>query len=182
MAEEEDDQEEEFEITTPGGNIGAGVELDDFIPFTIETNEPATSFTVIDGVFPESLSLSSDGTISGQFTEMDNYVPEFQPPPDYEIKIDGSTYCSYGSCEAGMYTATFTVEASDGTDSDTATYSIDITNNWSSDRDRMVVDMTEAFGILNFDKEKVYFEIDGEKVTAEEYLQYQKDQGNFGDS
>lgn len=179
MAEE---TEEEFEVISTG-NINEGVpyiELDAF-SYQIETSEPATGFAVIDGVFPESLTLSSGGMISGDLTEMDNYVPEFQPPPDFEFKIDGSHYCTYGSCQAGGYKATFTVEGTDGTDSDTSTLDIDIINNWSSDRDQMVRDMTEEFGTLDFDGKKKFFEINGDPATAEEYLTYMKAQGLYGD-
>lgn len=131
------------------------------------------SLALVDGdAFPMSLSLSSDGLISGILTEMDDYVPEFVGTVE-TITKDGSNYATTGSAAAGSSNVTFTIRAT-ATQSETfedRQFSMLIYNNWSSDRDQLIRDYAAEYG------EK--FTVNGVSVTAEEFLTYQKSQGFY---
>jgi hypothetical protein len=60
-----------------------------------------------------------------------------------------------------------------------STVSLLILNNYSSDRDKLIRDLGEKYGVLDFDGESKFFEIDGTPVTSEEYLEHYYDQGLF---
>jgi hypothetical protein len=185
--EEETTAIDEIVWVTPEGNIGRGRELTEFtFQFEAEFTPTSPSFgtpityTVSDGIFPESLALSPEGVVSGMLTDMDAYVPEFSKPEGYVIAEDGSNYGSYGSAQASTYTASFTVTASGGEASADATFDIVVINCYTSDGMQFLKDYSEQYGSddPNGGTEKKMFVIDGVgKVTAQEYIDHLQAQG-----
>ena len=174
---------------TPSGNIGRGRELTDF-SFQLEAEWEATSpsfgspitFTVSGGIFPDMLSLSESGSITGTITDMDGYVPEFAPPEGFVIAQDGSNYGTYGSALAGTYDCTFTVTISGGdatpVDRD---FTITVINCYTSDGTQFIIDYTNQYGTVDpNDGEIKMFTIEGiGKVTAQEYIDHLRNEGGL---
>lgn len=152
---------------TPAGNIGRVEERNPFI-FTLQAESnigaPIT-FELVDGIFPDDLVLNSNGTISGNVIDMDNYVPEFQGANDEIPAIDGSDYATFGSAAAGSYECSFTVRIVSGELNQTRTFSITVINNWSSDRNQLIRRYAQAYGTDN-----QIFTIDGDIVNTELYI------------
>ena len=159
------------------------VELE-YFRFQLEYSGSPIEFIVVSGEFPQYLVLESDGLLHGDLREMDEYVPEFEPPEVIETFRDGTHYATFGSAEAYTKEFTFTIRAvnesceDDGGGVET-TLTIIKLNNYSRDRDFFVRQMEEDFGTLDFDGVKRYFTIGGQRVTADEYIAYQKSQGLF---
>lgn len=142
----------------------------------VETEQNAeVNYEIVEGQLPEELTINPEtGLISGTVIDLDTWVPEFQKPEDFALAIDGSNYGTYGSVQAGQYLAEFTVRAFVVIEPEyfeEQTCSILVINNYSSDRDQFIRDYSEEYGET--------FTIDGEPVSAEEYLEYQKSIGNF---
>ena len=155
------------------------VELE-YFTFQLQYSGNPISCSVISGDFPEDLVLEDDGLIHGYFREMDEYVPEFEPPEVNDTFRDGTHYATFGSAQAYTKNFTFTVRGIDGDGNvDTTTVTIIKLNNYSSDRDFFVRKLEEDFGTPDFDGVIRYFTIDGHRVTADEYIAYQKSQGLF---
>ena len=160
----------------------------DLSPYATFTGDGALEFSVVSGTLPNNLTLSSSGQISGQVIDMDTYVDwtgtAYEKPAGFVLLLDASNYASYGSAKAGSYNIEFTVRAhvtdapEDEFYADLNT-SILVVNNYSSDRDQFIRDYTEEYGELGEDGQRRLFRIDDVPVTAEEYLDYQKAQGNY---
>lgn len=133
------------------------------------------NYEIIESQLPNDLSINTQtGFISGTVIDLDTWVDEFQKPPGFTIARDGSNYATYGSAQAAQYLAEFTIRAfvvADPEYFEEQDCSILVINNYSSDRDQFIRDYSEQYGET--------FTIDGEPVSAEEYLAYQKSIGNF---
>jgi len=142
----------------------------------VETEQSAeVNYEISQGELPRDLSINaSTGFISGTVIDLDTWVDEFQKPEDFVIAIDGSNYGTYGSALATTYSAEFTIRAfvvADPEYFEEQDCSILVINNYSSDRDQFIRDYSEEYGET--------FTVDGEPVSAEEYLEFQKSIGNF---
>lgn len=178
----EDNDEIESVITTSGtiSNEQSGEEDMELHDFSFQVEYEAVSDFKLDGEVPENLEIDPDtGLITGQYNEMDEYVDEFEPPEDEEIKQDGSHYAQWGSAKEGSKTFNFDIVGKD-TLGDEIKSSVELTvlNNYSSDRDKLIRDL-EQFGELDFDGDRKFFELDGEFVTSEEYLDHYYEEGLF---
>lgn len=133
------------------------------------------NYSIVSGQLPNNLSLNSaTGFISGTVVDLDTWVPGFQRPLGYTIERDGSNYATYGSAQAGQYLAGFTIRAfvvGNSVYNADQDCSILVVNNYSSDRDQFIRDYSAQYGNT--------FTVNGEPVSAEEYLEYQKSIGNF---
>jgi hypothetical protein len=158
-------------------------ELGTFSNFTLSASKSPVVFS-LSGVSPQELELVGSTLVGGDVLEMDLYVPAFAMPPGIEIMIDGSHYATYGSALAGSYMFNFTVVASYEemgiTEYAYLPVSLLVRNNYSSDRDKLIHDISETFGELGSDMEYRYFEIDGTRVTAAEFISHQKANGFYG--
>jgi hypothetical protein len=160
----------------------------DLSPYATFTGAGGTlEFYIVSGQLPNNLTLSSSGQISGTVIDLDTWVdwtgtPNEKPDP-FILLLDGSNYGTYGSPKAGSWLVEFTVRAHvtdappDEFYEDLPT-SILVVNNYSSDRDQFIRDYTEEHGEGEPGSKKL-FRIDDVPVTAEEYLTYQKSQGNY---
>lgn len=132
-------------------------------------------YSIVSGQLPLNLSLNTEtGFISGTVIDLDEWVDGWTNKP--QINKDGSNYASTGSAAAGQYLAEFTVRVhvTDAPDDELfldRDFSILVINNYSSDRDQFIRDYSAQFGDT--------FQIDGQPVNAERYLEYQKSLGNF---
>jgi hypothetical protein len=155
----------------------------DLSTYATFTGDGTLEFYIVSGQLPNNLTLSSSGQISGTVIDLDTWVPEFQKPEGFVLAIDNSNYGTYGSAQAGSFTANFTVRAH-VTDAPPDEFfedmacSILVVNNYSSDRDQMIRDYTEEYG-EGEPGSKVLFRVNDIPVTAEEYLNYQKSLGNY---
>jgi hypothetical protein len=133
------------------------------------------NYEIIEGQLPNDLSINAQtGFISGTVIDLDTWVDEFQKPSGFTIARDGSNYGTYGSAQAGQYLAEFTIRAfvvSEPVYYADQDCSILVINNYSSDRDQFIRDYSAEYGNT--------FIVNGEPVSAEEYLEYQKSIGNF---
>ena len=158
------------------------IELGSFGSYSISANKSPVTITV-SGTLPQEMELVGNTLVGGQVLEMDLYVPAFAMPPGMEIQVDGSHYATYGSALAGSYTFNVTIVGTYSgmgwTEVTYLTIPFFVRNNYSSDRDKLIVDISEAFGELGEDNEYRYFEIEGTRVTGEEFIAHQKSQGFF---
>lgn len=180
FGDDPDDPSLGFIITndSPHGDV----ELESF-SYQLQFSGNIVYFEVIDGELPEDLTINpATGLISGTLREMDEYVPEFEPPSVIDTTTDGTHYASFGSAAAETKMFTFEIEGTDNNNNRTsATFSINKRNNYSSDRDNFIRQMTEDFGQVDFDGQLKYFRVNGNLVTADEYIAHQKSQGLFPD-
>lgn len=156
----------DFAFQVEGVNVSSNTEYQDL----------DVRYKIQSGQLPLDLSIDTrTGLISGTVIELDEWVPEFNPPEDFIIEEDGSNYATFGSALAGSYSAEFTVRAYlVGFETETfedQACSILVVNNYSSDRDQFIRDYTEEYGNT--------FIVNGEVVDANTYLDYQKSLGNF---
>jgi hypothetical protein len=175
-------EENEIQWVSESGNIGRGRE-ETYFEYQLEADLTLdspdygddVSFTIVGGVFPESLTLSNNGLISGTLTELDLYVPEFQKPPGYVIAIDGSNYGSYGSAQSEVYTAEFTVRCAYDDVFEDRTFNVVIVNCYTSDGISFLYDYADQYG-EEIDGVKCIYRIDDRVVGAEEYILWLRSQ------
>ena len=156
----------EFEFQIEGVNVSSNVQYQD-----LDVN-----YKIQSGQLPLDVTINeTSGLISGTVIELDEWVPEFNPPEEYVIEKDGSNYASFGSAAAGSYSTSFVVRAYlVGFEQETfedQSCSILVVNNYSSDRDQFIRDYSEEYGNT--------FIVNNEVEDANTYLQYQKSIGNF---
>jgi len=166
-----------FEVFTRYTELGT-------IPsYTLSANKTPITYDIVDGVLPQEMELVDDTLVGGTIEEMDLYVPAFAMPLGTTIQIDGSHYATYGSALAGGYQFETTIrgyyQGTLYTETSYVTFTVYVRNNYSSDRDKLIKDITETFGELGEDNEYRYFEIDGTRVTYQEYIDYQKANGYY---
>lgn len=158
-------------------------ELGTIPSYTLSANKTPVTYDIVSGVLPQEMELVGDTLVGGTIEEMDLYVPAFAMPPGTTIQVDGSHYATYGSALAGGYQFNCTIrgyyESAMYSEVAYVTFSVYVRNNYSSDRNKLIKDISETFGEMGEDSEYRYFEINGERVTYQEFIDYQKTQGYY---
>lgn len=162
-------------VTSP--SIGTYTELDDIVPVTLLAEEDIVTGTiayVFVGTVPDFLQIDGD-ILSGTIGELDDWYPGYAQPEDFSYNTDesfGGNYATFGSAYYGTNIITFTIRAyiiGNPLVYADQVFGITIENNYSSDRDRCILQQFEGKDLF----------IDGNKVTAEEFLEYQKLNGYY---
>lgn len=127
------------------------------VTLSAEINDSPTGvvFEHVAGTLPENLIIVNNGngtgTLEGDITELDEYIPGWQEPPGFTYDTSdtaGGNYASYGSALYGGKNCTFVIRAYregelDSNGSVIATdrvFSINIDNNYSSDARRFILE------------------------------------------
>lgn len=145
-----------------------------------ETVEPVVlRFIISEGEVPEDIVLDPEtGLQAGTATEMNLYVDEYTTGET--IAKDGSNYGQYGSAADGYRDFDFTVRCYN--ENDESYYAeqqctIRVINNYSSDRDNLLIEWANVWAD---DPDKAFY-VEGEAVSAEAYIEYRKNNGDFAD-